>query len=333
MTAKTANRPQELRPDLPKYPRTWEDCGAIPDDPTFDNGPVLTQILEAQATRRVKTVPAGTLSNYYIKTPIVWPQWTGGALEGSGGYTYALSTGVIGCTRIVWAGDEGQPMVDYHGTGGRISRIILCGGPLTNDYQSVAGHGILVSAHKNPPSGNLVTDQLAIVQCNVGIHCLREPDNNHADLMKHFGLLMHNVRIPYWVEGFQSCPHWLYGFDCREGYETVFKFENGGKPAGGSLFVWGIYLGESHDRILLDIDRMNEYSAKYEINGLQVDGAVRGLVPLRHKTYVGTVRIDGQIGDDNQLAKQPIVALQGATKYADIDIDLRRFKYSSGGQK
>ena len=151
--------------------------------------------------------------------------------------------------------------------------------------------------------------------------------------MKHFGLLTHLVRVPYWVEGFQSCPHWLYGFDCREGYETVFKFENGGKPAGGSLFVWGIYLGESHDRILLDIDRMNEYSAKYEIHGLQVDGAVRGLVPLRHKTYVGTVRIDGQIGDDNQLAKQPIVALQGATKYADIDIDLRRFKYSSGGQK
>ena len=58
---------------LPKFPRTWDECGAKPDDPNFDNGPILSRILAAQCERKIKTCPVGCLGDYYIKTPVVWP--------------------------------------------------------------------------------------------------------------------------------------------------------------------------------------------------------------------------------------------------------------------
>jgi hypothetical protein len=245
-------------------------------------------------------------------------------LEGSGGYTYALSTGVIGCTRIVWAGEKGQPMVDYHGSGGRIARLILCGGPLTNDYQTVAGDGVRVSAHLNPPSGNLTTEQLAIVQCDAGIHCLDTPDHNHADLMKHFGLLTHLVRVPYWVEGVQSCPHFLYGCDFRGGFDTVFKFDR-----GGSLFGYGIYVGGSRNATLLYVGRSNDHVGRYELAGVQIDGDTQGLTVLNHGTFLFDCIIKGNIGKPYYLAKEPVIARDGKTKYANIDIDLRQYTFGS----
>src|SRR5215204_90303 len=92
---------------------TWEDYGCKSDDQTFDNGPVLSRMIADQAARKLKTAPVGTLGDYYIKTPINWPGVYGCALEGSGGYAFAVRLKNIGCTRIVWNGPSGGAMLNY----------------------------------------------------------------------------------------------------------------------------------------------------------------------------------------------------------------------------
>jgi hypothetical protein len=303
---------------------TWDECGCRPDDPTFDNGPPISRMLDAQVTRRLKITPVGTLADYYCRTSIEWPQSTGGVLEGSGGYTYAYSNPTIGATRIVWAGEAGKPMIVYRGSGGRIGRLILAGGPLTNDYSRVAGDGIVVAAHSEPPSGNLITEQLAITQCVRGLHYLNVPDNDHADLAKHFGLLIDRCDIAYQVDGDQSCPHLLCLFDLRGGYKTAFKFDR-----GGALHVFGMYAGSTNGGTILSVGRSNDYVGDYEINGLQVDGAAKNLVLLEHGSYLFRARFNGgNIGKPEMLAS-PFVVAREKVEFADVKIDMRNAQYQS----
>ena len=162
-----------------------------PNDQSFDNGPVLSYCVQHSIP-----VPQG---NYYIQTTIEWPLPFGGALIGSGGYTYAIGGKNIAATRIIWNGPAGGTMLRYLGNGGRIQQITFMGGLPLSPYPVVAGCGIEVPAQSSPPVGNLVTDQLAIDQCDVGLHYLATPDGNHADQQKHYGLLFH------------SCPRSLLG--------------------------------------------------------------------------------------------------------------------------
>ena len=308
-------------------PATWDDYGAVPNSPTTDNGPILSRMLADQLNRKLKLPPVGTLADYYIKSSIYWPQGTGGALEGAGGYTYAYSLPNIGCTRIIWNGPPGQPMIVYRGSGSRIGRLILCGGPRSNEYKSVAGTGIIIESRNEPPSGNLFTDQLAVTQCDVGLHYLATPDFNHADQQKHFGLLFHKVRIPYWVESDQSVVHWLYGCDIRGGYEQAFRFDK-----GGCLAVFGCYLGVSDGGTLLYIGAANDHVGDFEIHGLQVDGSVKQLKLLDYGKYAFRVRIDGNVGFASQLADPFVVMREGPTKFADVKIDCRNAQWANPGQ-
>ncbi len=303
-------------------PVTWTDYGCVPNDPAFDNGPVLSRMLDDIVHRRVTVPPIGELADYYIKTTIEWPAWFGGALCGSGGYVYAIGNKNIGCTRILWTGAAGAPMIRYLGCGGRIERLVLSGGPLKHPtYPAVAGAGIEVQARNFPPCGNLVTDQLSITQCDAGLHYLATPDGNHADQQKHFGLMMHHVRVPYWVEGDQSVVHWLYGCDIRSGWETAFKFDK-----GGALFVYGCYVGSESGnapKTLLYVGRANDHNGCYEIHGLQVDGGTNNIRLVDHGKYVFRVRIDGKVGKASQLADPFVWARDGETPFADIKLDVR----------
>ncbi len=255
----------------------------------------------------------------------------GGALCGSGGYTYSIAVKNVGATRIIWNGEFGQPMIIYRGSGGRIVRLILNGGPLRHpNYPSLAGTGIVVEARISPPCRNLVTDQLSITQCDVGLHYLDTPDHNHADQQKHFALLMHHVRLPYWVEGMQSAVHWLYGFDLRSGWETAFKFDQ-----GGPLNVYGCYVGGDNSGkplTLLQIGRSNDYGGCYEIHGLQVDGSIKNLRLVDYGKYAFRVRIDGNVGFKTQLADPFVVARdRPAQDIADIKLDVRNAGVSRSG--
>ncbi len=305
---------------------TWDDYGCVPNDAGVDNGPILSRMLADEINRKLKVAPVGTLADYYIKTPIKWPAGFGGALCGSGGYTYSIAVKNVGATRIIWNGAFGQPMIIYRGSGGRIERLILNGGPLRHpNYPSLAGTGIVVEARISPPCGNLVTDQLSITQCDVGLHYLDTPDHNHADQQKHFALLMHHVRLPYWVEGMQSAVHWLYGFDLRSGWETAFKFDQ-----GGPLNVYGCYVGGDNSGkplTLLQIGRSNDYGGCYEIHGLQVDGSIKNLRLVDYGKYAFRVRIDGNVGFKTQLADPFVVARDGPTQYADIKLDVRNAQW------
>jgi len=271
---------------------SWDDYGAREGDPTFDNGPILTAMLSDVAHRKITRAPVGLLGDYYVSSTIEWPKWAGGVLAGGGGYTYAYSIPDIGVTRIVWNGPKGGTMLRYQGSGGRIERLQLCGGPLNdNSYPAVAGTGVEVPANLEPPCGNLVTDQLAIVQCDVGLHYLATPDNNHADQQKHYSLLFHKVRLPYWVEGEQSCPHDLFSVDIRDGWETAFKFDR-----GGGLHVYGCYIGGNGSgnlQTLLAITRANDSNGYFAIQGLQQDGSVNNLKLVDAGKYGGNVDIEG----------------------------------------
>jgi hypothetical protein len=170
---------------------------------------------------------------------------------GSGSYTYAIA-GKVGATRIVWNGPAGQPMTVYQAAGGRIEDLILAGGPLQRpDYPALASEGNPHRGHGSSPSGNLVTNQLAITQCDAGIHCLDTPDGNDAFQQKQSNPLFHQVRVPYWVEGRQSVVYWLCGIDIRVGCETAFEFDT-----EGSLQVLGSYLaGNNGPQKLLYVGR------------------------------------------------------------------------------
>lgn len=311
-------------------PVTWDDYGCRPNDPAFDNGPVLSRMLADQATRKLKLPPVGTLADYYIQTPIDWPYGQAASLLGSGSYTYSIAA-KVGATRIVWNGPPGKPMMIYHTAGGRIEHLILAGGPLRHpDYPTLASEGIRIEAQVSPPSSNLYTEQLAITQCDAGIHCLDTPDGNHADQQKHFGLLFHHVRVPYWVEGRQSVNHWLYGVDIRGGCETAFKFDK-----GGVLQVFGCYLaGNPGQQTLLYVGRADDYTGDYEIHGFQADGSVKNLRLVDHGKYVWRVRIDGHIGFAQQLSDPFVVSRDGPSAWNDdVRIDCKNAQWPTPREK
>jgi hypothetical protein len=161
----------------------------------------------------------------------------------------------------------------------------------------------------------------------VGLHYLSTPDNNHADQQKHFGLLFHKCRIPYWVEGDQSAVHWLYGCDIRGPYEQAFRFDK-----GGSLAVFGCYVGVSDGATLLYIGRSNDYVGDYEIHSLQVDGSAKNLKLVDYGKFAFRVRIDGNVGFASQLADPFVVMREGPTKYADVKIDCRNAQWPELGK-
>ncbi len=312
-------------------PATWDDYGCRADDPKFDNGPVLSRMLREMASRTLKVCPVGTLADYYIRTPIEWGPWAalpngrthpvfGGALVGGGGYTYAIN-GRIGATRIIWNGPAGGTMLRYSAAGGRIAQLILSGAPPVHpDYAPLAGVGIEIQGNTLPPTGNLVTDQLSITQCDVGFQIRGDRVADHADNMKHHSLLFHKVRVPYWVDNPQSINHWFYGVDIREGWETAFKFDR-----GGCLHVYGCYVGGGGDALktLLYVGRATDHNGDYEIHGLQVDGGMKNVRFVDHGKYVFRVRINGSVAFTNQLAEPIVVARDGETPFADIRIDAR----------
>lgn len=316
----------DLRAQRP--PLTWDDLGAKPNDPTFDNAPVLSQMLADMQTGKLRTVPVGTMADYYIKTTIKWPAWFGGDLQGSGGYNYYLRETNVGGTRIIWAGDKGGVMLEYRGSGGHIGQITLQGG-IGFNFPVVAGCGILVPAIESPPSGNLVTNQLAIDGCDVGLHCLATPDYNHADTQKHHDLFMHKVRIAYWVEGDQSVCHWLDNFVLGEGWETAFKFDRGGALYCAPCNV----MSDTSERLqtLLYCGRQNDDNGSFDIHGLQVDGSVKNLRFVDHGKYVFRVRITGNVGKESQVAEPMVVAHEplsfdqktGKPLWVDVRVDCK----------
>jgi hypothetical protein len=303
---------------------TWEDYGCKPDDPTFDNGPVLSRMIADQAVRKLKTAPLGTLADFFIKTPIDWPGVYGCALEGSGGYAFGFNGhDNLGATRIIWNGPAGGTMLNYRGCGGRIGRLMLRGVDWHNPT-SYAGCGIEVSAHTEPPAGTLTTDQLAIINCDIGIHCLASPDNNHADQMKHFGLLFHGVKTCYWVEGEQSCPHNFYDVDIRNGWETAFKFDR-----GGALSVFGCYVGGDESKklqTLLYLGQPNYNNGFFHIYSLQADNSIQNLRLLDHGKFAPSVVIRGNAG--NHPASPMILNRFGPSPY-NKNIDVKSFTVNS----
>lgn len=298
---------------------TWDDYGCKPSDPAFDNGPKLSAMLAKMVRGEIPLPPVGRMAPYYIKSTIDWPTGLGGALEGSGGNRYAHDLGKCGVTSIVYVGEPDKPMVNYCAHGGRMGRMVLCGGMLSNQYPITASHGIYVPSIAEPGSGGLVTDQLAIVQCDTGIECNSKPDDNHSDLMKHQFLLMHRVNDAYVTDAEQSTPHWFNGFDLRGIFKRAFVFKK-----GGGLNVTGMYVGGgTPDQTLLHIGKANDYVGNFDIHGLQVDGTVKGLTLVNHGQFAMKVRIDGgNIRKADQLACPMVVERDGFTKYADIDIDL-----------
>lgn len=312
----------------------WDQYGAKPNRPDFDNAPALSQILSDQAARKIAMPPVGALADYYIRTPIIWPGVYGCSLEGSGGYAFAVGLKNIGATRIIWNGPAGQPIVKYRGCGGRIGRLILAGTDWQHPESGCAGTGIEISGSLEPPAGTLVTDQLAITNCDVGFHFLATPDNDHADQMKHFGLLFHGVKICYWVEGQQSCQHNFYDLDVRNGWETVYKFDStfecptgsGQYPCGGAMHVYGCYLGgdlTGNPQTLLYLGQPNYNNGFYEVYGLQVDATVKKLCVLNYGYYVPGCVIRGNAGNNSPC----VTARNGDTPFnKPIDIDAYSLK-------
>lgn len=314
-------RGQQVRldPSAFRSDAVWDKYGCRGEDPKFDNGPALSKILVEQGST-IDVAPVGRMATYYVASTIEWPARHGCALVGSGGYTFGMPI-AQGCTRLVWNGPPGQPMIRYRGSGGRIERLILQGAPLnpTEKWRStppIASEGILVEARLSPPSGNLITDQVAFTWLETGIRCINEPDANHADLMTHYSPLFHRVRNPYVVDCDQSVVHTIYNMDVRTGYQTVFRFDR-----GGILNVYGCYLSRSRDATLLYLGKPTSTNGTYEISGLQVDGSVADLVLVSHSRYAHRVRISGA-ANKRRLAAMPVENREGRpSRFVNVKID------------
>ncbi len=300
---------------------TWDDYGCVPNDPTVDNGPLLSRILADQIARRIEIPPAGKLADYYVETPIRWPNGHGAALVGSGGYTYSIGRKDIGCTRLVWTGRRGDSMIVYRGHGGRIAQLMLCGAPL-GESGFVAGCGILVEAHGGRgnrhaiPSGKLITDQISITNTERGIECVNEPDANHADHLTHYSPLFHDVRVPYRVDCSQSVVHTIYNMDVRAGTRRVFEMLR-----GGALNVYGCYWGLNRDATLLYIGKATSNNGSYEIHGLHVDASAENMRLVDHGKYAHRVRVSGNVASGATLADPPVLQREGPSRYADVRVD------------
>jgi len=313
--------------------QTWDDAGCLADDPTFDNGPLLSKMLSDQGDT-ILVPPVGTMRAYYISTPIIWPRRSGGALLGSGGYGHAMADGQYrghkqggGVTRLIWNGEPGEPMIVYQGAGGRIENLMLQGQPLekyNSPLDQCAGAGIRIPALSKPSAGNLTTRNVAFIAMDKGIETVNEPSGNHADQLSHYSPLFHRVRIPYSTDCNQSVIHSIYDMDVRGGYETVFDFKRGGK-----LNVFGIYLGDSINRTVLSIGKATCNNNDFVIRGLEIDGSVVGMRLVEHGQYVGRVRIDGHVPCGATLADPFVLARpdEKPSNNADIVIDMNGAKW------
>lgn len=301
---------------------TWNDYGCVPDDPTFDNGPVLTRMLAAQGDT-ILVPPVGTMRVYYVSTPIEWPKRTGGALLGSGGLSiqlpdpqYTLHKQGGGVTRIIWNGEPGRTMLDYVGCGGRIENLIFQGQPVQNNdtpLDRMASVGILVETGTTPPTGELVCRNVGFFCLDRGLACVGE--GGHADTITMYSPLWAHVRIPYQTDADQSTVHQLYAARVLSGYEIAFDCRR-----GGDLAVFGLYVGASRDATLLRVGTSGANAGCFEIYGLKVDGSAKNLRLVEHGQFVHRVRIQGHVGSSATLAK-PMVLAREPSPTKDIQID------------
>lgn len=307
---------------------TWDDLGCRPDDPKFDNGPALTKILNAQGGS-LDVCPVGKLRDYYVATSVVWPARTGGALVGSGGYSYVVADAQFeqhkmggGVTRLIWNGKPGQPMIVYRGCGGRIAQLVLQGTPVRNSTdQPLAGFGMFVESRKGPPSGKLVADQVAILKCDVGVKCANEPDANHADNMTWRDLMFHGCRVNYWVDGDKAVTHTFFNVMSMSQCQEFFRFDR-----GGDLKVFGCYQGYCADSTLLVLGTgISRNHWPFEIQGLRVDPtATRFRFLDSRDKFPGRVRISGSVPASVGLAEHPVVV---AGRGADVRIDTTNYQW------
>jgi hypothetical protein len=295
---------------------TWETYGCVPDDPTFDNGPLLSRILAEQG-RSIGVAPIGAARDYYVSSTIVWPKRHGGALLGAGGYTGMLRGRNPGVTRIIWNGPPGVPMIDYKAAGGRISQVVIQGALAPTAKN--AAIGILVESDKGPPTGKLVTDQVTLANLDVGIKCVDYPTPLFAAHLTHYALQFHQVRLPYWVDNRQSVCHTFFKVDFRNGFQQALRFD-----AGGALNIYGCYVGNCDGSTLLYLGKTDSGSGAYEIHGLQADGNAKRLRLVDHGKFKCRVRIGGSISITairQGLADPIVLERDGPSEQADVQID------------
>jgi hypothetical protein len=225
--------PSLFRTDLPRV-----SLGARPDDPKFDNGPIIQSLIDSG-----QRIPPGC---YYHSTTIE----IRGIVEGSGEVTYchkprspamrdAVETGRA--TVLIYNGPADRPAMLYRRFGARVDGLTLM--RLNGDWVNKEGRpggGIyrpkrdgstaikVLGTHWHPITGKLSAGKLSIVGFDTAVHISREPKELHACQNSFDWLWSQHNRVIFKTENKQSVNNHVRYLAVNGLCETVLDVRAGG---------------------------------------------------------------------------------------------------------
>ncbi len=275
------------------------DLGLVPDDPTVDNGAILTEAIRTGKVNGTVYFPGGA---YYAKSTANDCSKTGIAFLGQGLATWDEHKGNYihqstklpqrlgnASVRWVYEGPTDQPAWKITGNGTRIVGINVWRGWNRTTLEKAGTVGVEFN-HAGAQNGQWVVDHLAVCGFDVGFLFA---GGDQVDV-SNFGLLVFisNKTDIKSVNKQSTCMNFSHIKSYGPG-ERVFEIS-----AGGSWLVGQIDL--TSKRTVFDFSRTASNSASYTVNFLKADNAAAGWRLVRH-TGPGPVCLrvlSGEIGNN-----------------------------------
>ncbi|MGD9634483.1 MAG: hypothetical protein AB7U97_14480 [Pirellulales bacterium] len=257
------------------------DAGCRLNDPTFDNGPILNELLRKMGGNFgdqkgwINTslyLPAG---GCWFKTPIETLGKTGLRLRGNGlanvqneNAYWSPNLAALGgpASRLIYVGDPATPAIRLHGLGDIWDGVVLQNGQQPNVRQTVVSDGsvgIEMAGDHQPPQGKVEFRSLAVHGFETAIHAVGDVGGHADESEVGFGWFQDCRTVFH-----SDCPQtvcWHFRKLAVAGLaETVFDFQGGGSMSCEQLSLMA-------KALVFRIAKPAEHTAEFRLNHLKVD--------------------------------------------------------------
>lgn len=315
------------------------EAGCRPNDPSFDNAPIVNRILEqlggnfgseAGWLTTSLYLPAG---GFYAHTPVESPLKTSFRIRGNGlahalheNHYWSPNRKAMGgpASRWIYAGEPfvgGRPLPAFriHSLGDIIDGLVVQRGQLPNNRTDLVRDGSIafeLCGDTQPPVGKTEFRSLAVLGFDTGIHAAGVAGESHADESRVGFAWFQDCRTVFRSDAVQA-TQWHFGTLKVAGQcETVFDWQQGGGMLVDQLSLMA-------KALVFKLREPKEQLAAYRINSLKVDGVCAGwrLLEVTDRAWLLQLYVWGEIGKGATPGPNAI-AVRGPAGRQFITIDV-----------
>jgi hypothetical protein len=286
------------------------DLGCRPDDPSFDNGAVITAAIRDNRVNDTLHFPGGA---YYHSTTIDIGAKEGLAFTGQGLAVWGVAEKYLdesgrphragnASARFVYVGPPNQPAWRVNGVGTRMVGINIQRGARGQEIERAGTVGIeFVREEVGPPTGKWSIDHCLVAGFDTGLYF---KNSNNVDSAEFGYLRMESCRRAIFCDNGQTTTITFRHLQIHGQGETVFDLERGGNFLIGSLAL-------VEPRLIFRLGRVGSNTCTYTIENLKVDNNAAGW-RLVEMTRPGPLNlyVRGHIGTRAATGPDPIKLLK-----------------------